>query len=248
MPIRANPEFYRNVLSPVEFSAIVDWRAVERGQFSKALGRRGALCALARRIQQLRALEIAPPPPPPPLQEWDPPSINELLQADTQTVPPAQDQDQDTNITHANVTAMHVPPQDIAQDDVEIIEPPQARPVDVTSAATAYIQRVGAATSHFMITMSNATTDFVQQASTFSSAAAPSSSSSRAIMPQCPICFDTVKDPYMGRCSHVYCKECLLNPQMRTEVVNEYGNINALRVRRCPQCRREGVSFYKMLS
>lgn len=246
--IRANPDYYRSLLSQVEFAAIVDWRALERGMFSKAIGRRGAPSALARRIQQLRALEIAPPPPaPPPLetqlpspspqvQVLDPPSMTELLMADSE----------------AEVEVEEVEIQQVVQGvqgvlargvEVEIVEQ-QTRhaPSTVAAAATSYIQKVGAAASQFMLTMSSATTDFVQQA-----ASASTSTPSSAPVAQCPICFDNVRDPYMGRCSHVYCKGCLLNPQMRTEVISEYGNIEALRVRKCPQCRRENVSFYKVL-
>ena len=198
--IPVDPEFYRGILSPSEFNAVVDWRAVQQGQFAKALGRRGALCALSRRIKQLRGIEVAPPP---------------IMQRE-----PA------------------------GEPEVEIIEMPPPPPPLASStpaaAATSYIQKVGAAASQFMLMMSSATTDFVNETSTGQASSSTNPS-------QCPICFDTVKDPYMGRCSHIYCKDCLMNPQMQTEQVSEYGGIQALRVRKCPQCRREGISFYKML-
>lgn len=264
--IRANPDYYRNMLTPVQFAAIVDWRALERGQFSKALGKRGAPSALARRIQQLRALELyndSPshqvplpsqiPPPPPPLAsppapspapptsppQLDPPTMTELLMAESSVEVEEIEAPMQVQVPNMQVQAQ-------LQVHVPTIEPiitasssgtNSSMAATAAAAATSYIQKVGAAASQFMLTMSSATTDFVQQTAT-STSAAPA---------QCPICFDTVKDPYMGRCSHVYCKACLLNPQMRTEEISEYGNIEALRVRKCPQCRRENVSFYKVL-
>jgi len=225
--VPVDKEFYRGILSPSEFNAIVDWGAVRNGQFAKALGKRGPLSSLSRRIRDLRALEVAPPPPPPPLaQVW-------RADAYPATEPAA-------------AHAAHADHAHAAEDDVQVIEVPVPITAAVlpastpAAAATSYIQKVGAAASQFMLQMSNATTDFVNEAAT----GAPSSSSNPA---QCPICFEPVKDPYMGRCSHIYCKDCLMAPQMQTQQIDEFGGIQALRVRRCPQCRREGISFYKML-
>ena len=41
----------------------------------------------------------------------------------------------------------------------------------------------------------------------------------------CTVCFDTFKDPYITKCGHTYCKDCIF------EVVN--------RQHRCPACNTE---------
>lgn len=40
----------------------------------------------------------------------------------------------------------------------------------------------------------------------------------------CSVCFETYKDPYITKCGHTYCKECI------SEVIN--------RQHRCPQCNQ----------
>lgn len=221
--------FYESRLSPQEFASVVDWFAVKRGNYNKALGRGGRLGPLARELKALREQEVnnrvARPPPPPPLSSSPPPP------------PPLSSSPPPPPSTSAPVL-------EIVDDVIEIPTPTVVVPSGAggaAQAATSYIQKVGSAASQFMLMMSSATTDFVNEV-------AHPTTASTSSGPQCPICFETVTDPYMGRCSHIYCRSCLLDPNMRTETVSEYGGIEALRVRKCPQCRREGISFYRMLS
>lgn len=221
----ADPGFYQSYLEPLEFDQVVDWTAVARGKFSKALGKGGGrLGPLARRLRALRQLEIQPsPPPPPPLASPPPP-------------PPL---------------ASPSPPQASNTQVYEMIDlatpPPPASQSGPVSAATTYIQKVGTAASQFMLSMSTATTEFVNEVASTSGTSGIIEQQLPASGPQCPICYEVVEDGYMGRCSHIYCRRCLMDPRMNTEQVIEPGGIEALRVRRCPQCRRERVSFYKIL-
>ena len=289
--LSADPEFYRGVLSPQEYVRIVDWRALERGQFVKAIGAKGRASTLSKRLRSLRTLEVAPPPPPPPLagplwqaatpseiyfapeilevedneyednEHEDNPAPARLWPDDEEPAPPAPPPPAPPAPPPppppAPPAAPPAPPAPAAQIPVpapaptsaalapapQIPVPPPGIVGPAAAAATSYIQKVGQAASDFMLTMSAATTEFVQQVSVPAPAPSPPASS---CPPQCSICYETVHEPYMGSCSHVYCKKCLLHPQMRTELVSVNG-INALKVRQCPQCRRQGISFYRML-
>ena len=235
--LAADRDFYRGILTPQEFARIQDWRALERGRYVKAVGSRGRGDSFTRRLRSLRELEVSPPPPPPPLSGplWQAvPPAPEQEEPDTVEIEDSPEPEPEPAPTPAPAPAP-VPAPAPAPAPAPVPTPAPGPSVSPATAATAYIQRVGQAASDFMLTMSAATTDFVQQVQQ------PTTPS-----PQCPICFEAVKEPYMGRCSHIYCKDCLLNPHMRTELVTENG-ISALKVRRCPQCRREGISFYKML-
>lgn len=243
--IEVDASFYQSYLSPVEYSQIVDWNAIYKGQFSKALGKGGGrLGPLGRRLRDLRTLEVSRSTQG---QEWRPISsgISDTVSSSFDPVIPPPAPPLATPVAAASVpapVAVSVPaPQMAMIEEIDLSGsiPTVSSSNPATVAATTYIQKVGSAASQFMLMMSTATTDFVNDVGR------PVASSSGQ---QCPICFDTVMDPYMGRCSHIYCRKCLLDPNMHTERVSEYGGIEALRVRRCPQCRREGVSFYKMLS
>ena len=252
--IPVDPEFYRGILSPSQFAAIVDWTAVRNGHFAKALGKRGTLCSLGRRIRDLRTLEIAPPPPVPNAPVWqqnDPPFDEPMQFIDVdaeEPTPPATATSPDViQSPPATATSPQVVVQSPQVQINAIVRTPQqvasTSADQVFNAASSYMQKIGDAASSFMLSMSLATTEFM---SNMPSAAAPSATVSEPA-PSCSICHDAFRNPYMGRCSHVFCEDCLMHPAMRTQVITEQGNIRALKVRICPQCRREGISFYKML-
>lgn len=222
VPVPANPEYYRYHLSPSEFNLIVDWQAVERCHFGKAIGKRGGTWGpLARKIKNLREMEMRIPPAPP------------------LAATPAQQrhEPQDVEITDV-FEPPYVPAPAPTPAPALNLEVTVANQSAEATAATAYVNKMGNAAAQFMIMMTSATSEFISDTRQIPSAAPQA---------DCSICFEKVKEPYMGQCSHVYCRECLMNPHMVPNLVSESG-IEAIRIRACPQCRRNNMRFYKVLS
>jgi hypothetical protein len=68
----------------------------------------------------------------------------------------------------------------------------------------------------------------------------------------CAICMMPMVSPYMGRCSHVFCKSCLCHASMKAKKYSEKfaGSnhaIDGIQIEKCPSCRTTGMVFYKML-
>lgn len=232
----ANKDFYRGVLTDAEFNSILFWDALERNRFVKAIGKRGRPTAFSLRLRTLREIEVDPPTIPPPLAGQD-------------VVPAAPEQDEDMyedqelDFVEIEDDAPPPPPPLAAA-----APPPTAGLAPIAQAARSvntYVQQVGQAASTFMLSMSTATTDFVTRQA---AEAAEAAAAAAGAPPTCSICLNPVREPYMGKCSHMYCRVCVQNPHMMSRhQIEEADGIEAITIKSCPMCRREQVNFYRVL-
>lgn len=213
--------WYGERLDITEYDQIIDWEALRAGKFSKAVGRRGGRPSeLISRLKELRLqelLELYGIPPP------APPLVTAA--AAVAAAPTSAPEGSSPLIEEVDLTSAPAPP--------------TSNPI---TAATSYIRTIGAAASKFMLDMSTATETFVSQVQASGSGRGSSGG-------QCAICFEEPKEPYFGRCSHVFCRGCLMHPALgsRMQLEGNASPIQSMLVRSCPQCRRQNISFYKML-
>jgi len=238
--------WYAERLDITEYDQIVDWEALRAGRYGKAVGRRGGRPSeIMNRLRALRQQELmelygippaAPPLAPTPAPAPPPAPAVSAYEQPTSPTPPAPTDLAEPLIEEVDLTAAPSP------------APPE--PMTPMNAATSYIQKIGTATSKFMLEMTSATQQFVNNVQ--QSAGGGEASSSGSGRQTCTICYEPLAEPYFGRCSHVFCRGCLMHQAMGTrEQLEGTGGmaapIQSLLVRKCPQCRRVNVPFYKML-
>ena len=214
--------------SPIElYDSIRDWEALRCMHYAKALGRRGGrLNAQMLHLKAMREAEVQSLLPPP-LAQAGPATTYEDFRA-------VADYEDDDDVL--DMTVPHQAPAPMPHNGNDNIQ-----------AASQYIQQVGNASSAFMLAMTSATQVFVQQQQQVPALApAPAPAPGPTPVP-CAICFEVPTAPMMGTCSHVFCRACLMHERMGTRVIQQ-GDISALLVKKCPNCRRESLPFYKMLA